>query len=176
MGRAQAALDVGGGPTEGLGEDGWTFVHERDHAFVKGESRGCCLVGEDGRRCALGKNRMTHVGVPQSLNVHGSGANRFEYQNQKALWQERLTELLEAVRLPRPLARVEAEATLCFPDRRRRDQGNFRFILEKALGDALAEGGWIEDDDWAHYEFGALRRAYERGAAWTQVTLFPELP
>jgi hypothetical protein len=51
----------------------------------------------------------------------------------------------------------------CFPDRIRRDQGNFRYFIEKALGDALVAGGWLEfgglaDDDWDHYEFGGMTR------------------
>jgi hypothetical protein len=62
---------------------------------------------------------------------------------------------------------------MCFPDRRRRDQGNHRFIVEKALGDALVAGGWLPDDTWEHYEFGGLAMRVERGESWTRLMLFP---
>ena len=65
---------------------------------------------------------------------------------------------------------------MCFPTRVRRDQGNYRFILEKALGDALKEGGWLEDDNWALFEFGNLGYVYEKGRSWTEVVIFPSWP
>ena len=59
------------------------------------------------------------------------------------------------------------------PDRKRRDQGNHRFLLEKALGDALVAGGWLDDDDWARYEFGGLQMVYERGVSAMRLFVFP---
>jgi len=58
--------------------------------------------------------------------------------------------------VPRGLSCVNARATLQFKQRRRRDEGNFRVILEKALGDALVEGGWLKDDTAEQYRFGGL--------------------
>ena len=58
--------------------------------------------------------------------------------------------------VPRGLASVKATATIRFKQRRRRDEGNFRVILEKALGDALVEGGWLSDDTADLYGFGAV--------------------
>ena len=52
---------------------------------------------------------------------------------------------------------------LRFPARRRRDSGNYRVMLEKALGDALVEGGWLPDDTPEHYEFGGV--TFTEGAA-----------
>jgi hypothetical protein len=65
---------------------------------------------------------------------------------------------------------VEGQCT--FPDRTRRDQGNHRFMLEKAMGDALVAGGWLEDDDWSRYEFGGLSAVYEKGVSRTRLMVF----
>lgn len=140
---------------------------------MKGKKRGCDHRDRDGVRCGVAKLDMIHHGTPQSLNVHGSSAQMFAYQNMKHNWQVRLGELMEQAALPPKLGYVYAEGQCCFPDRRARDQGNFRFMLEKALGDALVEYGYLEDDDWSRYEFGRLHRAYQKGDSWTALTLFP---
>lgn len=150
------------------------LLHHRDHAFVpkakkdpadKRRPPGCA-------ECGAGKIRMVHVGTPQSLNDGGSGWNRHQFQGVKGEWQKMLTEALERSGLPRGLASVYAEGQCGFPKKRAsRDQGNHRFILEKALGDALVEGGWLEDDDWTRYEFGTLRLPTDLGQSWTSVTL-----
>lgn len=66
--------------------------------------------------------------------------------------------LLLAAGVPRPIPgdRVHATAVLRFPTERRRDEGNFRAPLEKALGDQLQAGGWLTDDTPEHFTFGAL--------------------
>lgn len=156
------------------GQDSLTVVHRRDHAYKK--PKGSTKKHPRCDVCGRGKSNMAHVGTPASLNVHGSGANRFTYQNMKKAWAGVLTELLEEADLPRPLAAVHATGVCCFPDRTRRDQGNYRFILEKALGDVLTEGGWLEDDDWDRYQFGDLGKTYEAGVAFTAVTLTLALP
>jgi hypothetical protein len=53
--------------------------------------------------------------------------------------------------------------------------GNYRVLLEKALGDALKVGGWLDDDDWSRYEFGGLAYAYERGVSRTRLIIFPSV-
>jgi hypothetical protein len=148
------------------------ILHVRDHAFVKPEirpsrGRGPCAS------CGERYGHLAHLGAPQSLNVAGSGGNRFAYQRDKKDWQKCLTDLLIGAQLPTGLARVFVEGQVCFPDRIRRDQGNFRYLLEKALGDALTAGGWLEDDDWERYEFGQLARTYELGVSWTRLIIFP---
>jgi hypothetical protein len=77
--------------------------------------------------------------------------------------------------LPHPMSRVLVEGEVTFPDRIRRDQGNYRTTIEKFLGDALVEGGWLPDDDWGHYEFGNLERRYEKGVRRVALTLFPQV-
>jgi hypothetical protein len=69
-----------------------------------------------------------------SLNVAGSGANHWTYQNTKKLWQARFTELLEATDLPKFNESLLVEGLVCFPDKRKRDMGNFRYLAEKCLG------------------------------------------
>lgn len=137
----------------------------RDHAFEKQTKRGCGV-------CKGAKTAMCHAGAPPSMNVLGSG-NQFVYQAHKKAWQESLIGQLELAELPRPLSRVVAEGEVTFPDRRKRDQGNHRFFLEKALGDALTAGGWLVDDDWERFEFGGLAQAYERGVSRTRILIFP---
>lgn len=130
------------------------------------------------QRCGAAKGDGAHIGAPPSLNVLGSGDPAI-YMGMKARWQEMLAALLDASGLPRGLAYVLVEGEITFPDRGRKDQGNFRVLVEKALGDALVDGwedvpgGWLEDDDWTHYEFGGLAYRYEPGVSRTRLLIFP---
>lgn len=140
----------------------------RHHAFVKQSKRGCEV-------CGRAKTHPEHQGAPPSMNVLGSG-NQFAYQAFKKTWQLLLSEAMEAADLPRPLGRVLAEGEVTFPDHRKRDQGNHRFFLEKALGDALTAGGWLVDDDWGRYEFGGLSAVCVPQESRTRLMLFPTAP
>jgi hypothetical protein len=140
------------------------------HFKKRGErKRGCA-------RCGKPKGDRDHAGVPPSFNAGGSGTNRFTYQNTKKLWEGLLIEQLTLVRLPKPLGGVDVEGIMGFPDRTRRDQGNFRVLIEKILGDALVEGGWLEDDSWDYYEFGGLAARYDKGESWTRLMILPRWP
>jgi hypothetical protein len=130
-------------------------------------TRGCWTCGE-------AKTHADHLGAPPSLNVLGSG-NQFAFQAHKKAWQTLLVEQLRRSGLPQGLDHVLVEGECTFPDRHRRDQGNHRFMLEKALGDALQAGGWLSDDDWDSYEFGGLAARYEKGVSRTRLILFPTL-
>ena len=138
----------------------------RHHAYKsKGKGkRGCGVCGE-------AKTHPDHLGAPPSLNVLGSG-NQFAYIAMKKAWGELLTVQLEMSGLPKGLQHVLVEGHCTFPDRHRRDQGNHRFMLEKALGDALVAGGWLVDDDWTRYEFGGLAQSYEKGVSRTRLMIF----
>jgi hypothetical protein len=98
--------------------------------------------------------------TPPSLNVIAGRGSRFAFANAKRRWQADLGLLLMAEAVPRNLERVEASAVLRFPTRRRRDEGNFRTLLEKALGDALVEGGWLPDDTPDRFSFGSVSFAH----------------
>jgi hypothetical protein len=93
------------------------------------------------------------------------------YQSLKHRWQVRLSSLLADAGVPRGLAHVHAEGVAVFPDRAARDQGNYRVLVEKALGDALVAGGWLRDDCWSMYEFGSLGYVYMPGVSQTRLRL-----
>jgi hypothetical protein len=95
--------------------------------------------------------------TPPSFNDVGYRTHWAVARGHKRRWQDQLALLLLAKRVPRPLARVDVTATIYFTERRRRDEGNFRVIVEKALGDALQEGGWLPDDTPDFYRFGKVR-------------------
>lgn len=113
--------------------------------------------------------------VPPSLNQLGSG-NRMKFWRIKKEWQAKFLGALTAVELPHGLDRVIVEGQITFPVHRRRDEGNFRFFLEKALGDTLTAGGWLKDDDADSYSFGSLLFAVEPGISEVILTLFAEWP
>ena len=95
-------------------------------------------------------------GTPPSFNAVGLRSHWAVGRRHKLQWQEWLSIALMEQGVPRGLETVSATATLRFNQRRRRDEGNFRVILEKALGDALVEGRWLADDTPEHYRFGAV--------------------
>lgn len=130
-----------------------------------GGKRGCL-------RCGQAKGDRCHMGAPPSFNALGSGSP-MAYQGMKQQWERLLTDLLLDAGLPKDLGRVVVEGYATFPDRARRDQGNYRVLVEKALGDALATGGWLEDDDWTRYEFGGLGYRYEKGVSAIRLMVMP---
>jgi len=95
-------------------------------------------------------------GTPKSFNQIGYRSHWAIGQREKQNWQGWLALALMEQKVPRRLKQVTATATLRFKQRRRRDSGNFRVVLEKALGDALVEGGWLPDDTSDLYCFGAV--------------------
>jgi hypothetical protein len=131
--------------------------------------------------CGRAYSNIKHHGYPESLNIGGSGWNPHVFQGHKQAWQRAFTDLMADAGLPRPLGKVFAEGQIVFPDRGRRDQGNFKFLIEKALGDALSdpESGWLEDDRFypvSMYEFGNLQAVYRKDVAELRIMLFPAWP
>lgn len=94
--------------------------------------------------------------TPPSFNAIGLRSHWAVGRNEKLKWQGWLSIALMEQKVPRRLKSVSAAATLRFKQRRRRDEGNFRVLLEKALGDALVEGGWLADDTSDLYRFGRV--------------------
>lgn len=141
---------------------------------------------EDGRRrlgcerCGKAKLDPCHLGTGGSFNAFGSGggghAGAGQWQGIKAQWEKVLDAKLREVGLPLGLGGVFVEGRMTFPDRAARDQGNFRVVLEKALGDVLQSGGWLEADDWTRYEFGGLAYAYVAGVSRTELRIYPRWP
>jgi hypothetical protein len=139
--------------------------------------------------------------TPPSFNVLGTRGNPHILLREKQRWEQIFIALLTGVPdtlmqvrkpgttgttdrsyfdvhvqrwgdLPQPCERVTVEGQCTFPDRRKRDQGNYRVLIEKALGDALQIGPWLADDSWDQYEFGGLQARYERGVRRLELTLF----
>lgn len=109
--------------------------------------------------------------LPQSFNAT-SHTHWAKVQRAKAQLQRDLElVMLGAPGLPRPIPGgfVEVSAILLVPDRRRRDEGNFRTPLEKALGDALVNGGWLPDDTPQHFRFGTAVFELARGVRATRL-------
>lgn len=110
--------------------------------------------------------------VPPSLNVVGSrGRSHWPYTNAKKKWEGIIGIGLMVAKVPRGLQRVEASAVLTFPSKRKRDEGNFRTLLEKALGDILVSGGWLDDDTPEAFTFRELSFADEKGEKLTLIRL-----
>jgi len=115
--------------------------------------------------------------TPPSYNTTAQ-AHWTKHRKAKRTWQEWLTIALMEKRVPQGVLRVEARAELHFKSRRRRDEGNFRVILEKALGDALVgdpkawpEGRWLPDDTPDRYTFGAVELVAPVSTTQTLITL-----
>lgn len=114
--------------------------------------------------------RLELYETPPSLNRYAGGP-RGPYFRKKKEWQQQIGTALMVAGVPRGLSKVTATAVLTFPVRRRRDEGNLRFMLEKALGDMLVEGGWLPDDVGGVFEFSKLSFAPEPGEALTVIEL-----
>lgn len=150
---------------------------ERDHAFKKkdpdpdsGRKRVGCEV------CGRAKRDIAHLGAPPSLNDGGSGMDRMAFYELKKTWQAALTSELDASGLPKGLAFVSVEGLIGFPTLAERDQGNYRWMIEKALGDALVEGGWLVSDCFfpvSRYEFCGLQAVHAPRRSWLRLLLFP---
>lgn len=107
--------------------------------------------------------------APPSINQVGSRGHWRSFHAKKRQWQGMLGTALIAsgpeleAALRSTSGPVRATGAIYFRVKRRRDEGNFRAILEKSLGDALVgdpdawpEGRWIPDDTPEHYRFERL--------------------
>lgn len=109
-------------------------------------------------------------GTPPSYN-RTAHAHWTVNRKVKRDWQERCELVLMEARVPRGLHLVTVTARMFFKERRRRDEGNFRVVIEKSLGDALTNGGWLPDDTPDHYRFGAVELLSPAQVPLTQLTL-----
>lgn len=166
-----------------------------DHAYRnrgKGHS-GCGFALSSGEECRAAMFAPQHLSLPPSLNVVGSRGGHHTYRAFKEAWEGALRAELVRSGLPAGWVKVDneppsgtpqirtisVEARLCFPVARfARDQGNYRWGLEKCLGDALERGGWLNDDciyPERCFDFGGLEIEHRPGQAWTRMMLFPSL-
>lgn len=117
-------------------------------------------------KCERFKKDEAHLELALSFNVLGSGASGggHVYDAQKAALEAMFTEAIDAAGMPRGLESVAVECHITFGDLKDRDEGNIRFFLEKALGDTLQAGGWIEKDTFypvRKYSFGQIQASYD---------------
>lgn len=99
--------------------------------------------------------RLEFNSTPPSLNRTGASGHWRQWKRHKDAWQQMIgLEMMSAVSPRRKLTTpVVVDALLSFPVRRKRDEGNYRSLLEKACGDALVDGGWIPDDEPQFFRF-----------------------
>ena len=86
-------------------------------------------------------------------------------------WAMRILVEIQKARIPRGVERVQAEALMRFPTRRRRDEGNFRVTIEKALGDVLVAQRIIPDDTRDRYRFLSVDFVEKPGPNWTRIDI-----
>lgn len=143
---------------------------------VHHKSRGTCpFKRQNGcANCGLPLGHVDHVGAPESFNVFASGSWQ-PYQSAKKRWHAVLAPALDKSGLPGGLAHVLVEGQVSFGDGAKRDQGNHRVVIEKALGDVLVQEGYLATDRWHQYEFGGLQLA-EDGRNWIRLLLMPRAP
>lgn len=109
-------------------------------------------------------------GTPPSLNTMGTRGSHWATSRTKKQWEGYCTFALIEARVPRGLSFVRASAVCHFTSNRNRDEGNYRWMLEKSLGDAL-QLGWIEDDNADHFLFDRVEIGEKRKAPITIVKL-----
>lgn len=146
------------------------FTIELDHVYKSrgGRKPGCATCGES-------KYADCHMGRPPTLN-HAIGMDWRAWAQMKQAWQRVMLAGLEESGLPKGLASVVVECTVCFPRRGGRDEGNLRWMPEKALGDALVAGGYLPDDTFwpvMRYQFGPLIGRHTPGREAVEIVLMP---
>jgi hypothetical protein len=133
--------------------------------------------------CRKAKLDPSHLGAPPSTRDMGSSMDKFAYQALKQTWMLAIAVPLQESGLPRQLERVTAEVELGFDTYAHRDEGNFRFIVEKALGDVLVHGmpghgiagGWLPDDSFfpvQRYSMGNVTAKHTPGESSTRIVIF----
>lgn len=101
--------------------------------------------------------RLELPGIPKSLNAVGArGKSHFAWSNEKKKWEGMFFIALNQAKVPKGLVYAEATAVLYPPTAHKRDEGNFRTMLEKSLGDVLQMAGYLADDSTEEFRFGRL--------------------
>jgi hypothetical protein len=112
--------------------------------------------------------------VPPSMNDNAIRSHWRGFQKEKKSWQGEIEMLLMVERVKRGgYQRAVAGAFMQFAVRAaRRDSGNYKGVVEKALGDALVNYGAIEDDDDKRYLFGGVEFLPDLGPPTTRIFLY----
>lgn len=150
--------------------------HRFEHAFERSPSKvgkGPTKWTEKCELCGGKPDETHHAGFPPSVNdfLNSPGA-RFRYRYVKKIWGELFLELVTNSGLG-PSKLIQAEGRIITPDHIARDQGNFRFFIEKCLGDALEKAGVLANDSWDFYTFGNLDYVYRKDVRGLELMLMP---
>lgn len=118
--------------------------------------------------------------LPESMNRKSSGyrSNWRAARTAKKRCENLLRPALIGSDLPmdRSIELIVADILLTFPTHRKsRDSGNFRPVIEKALGDVLQER-WIVNDDHESFRVGLLGIEEMKGVRRTRVRIAWRLP
>lgn len=89
----------------------------------------------------------------------------------KKEWEGKLLAAMLKAKVPKGLSQVQATAHCRFKTSHKRDEGNFRWLLEKALGDALQLHGALDDDTVDEFTFPKLTIEPGKGKPRTVITL-----
>lgn len=111
--------------------------------------------------------------IPTSLNAMGIGTrgSRMKYYRLKQEMENDIIICCNVAQVPKGLTKVHATAVIRFANRRKRDEGNFRWFLEKCLGDALQTYGALEDDTADEFTFGGVTFDKKCGIPRSVITL-----
>jgi hypothetical protein len=112
----------------------------------------------------------------RSMNTNVGRGHWTAFQREKKAWQEEIEAELMVARTPRGNVRAITGVFIRFDRRMARppDPGNYRTLIDKALGDALVNYGALSDDDDAHYVFGGVEFEEEIGPARTTIWLYTQ--
>lgn len=119
--------------------------------------------------------RLSFPDTPPSLNRVAGHGSHWPWTRAKKAWQEDIAYALVLNKIPRNAKTVGAVATMRFATTHKRDEGNFRALLEKCLGDALVNGGWLPDDTPEHYVFGEVTFLPKADDAKPETTIIMEV-
>lgn len=128
------------------------------------------------RRPELREYSLELPGTPPSFNAVGLHSHWSRGRKVKQEWQRMIETMLLKEQVPRGLQSVAASAVVNFKQRRRRDEGNWKAIIEKACGDALVRANRLADDTPDYYRFGSVELLAPSEVPSTIIHLVCELP
>lgn len=111
---------------------------------------------------------LTHPDAPASINAGGAGSRRHwgAAHREKRKWEGIYLMLLLAAKAPKGMSFCEAEATVRWKHRNRRDSTNYIAPILKPLADVLApprgsnQPRWLPDDTDEYFKFSGLTFEY----------------
>lgn len=114
---------------------------------------------------------ISYDDTPPSFNRVGSRGGQQAFHREKKKWQGIFETLMLATGFPREWESITVTVRLTFPEKRKRDEGNFRSLIEKALADALVNGRWIPDDTPEHFFLERVHFEQQTGRPKTNIEL-----